>query len=185
MPENPNPPDLFNPVTLWTDLGLRALEMTLSSSQDMSDNIDRLTRAGASPQTTELVQAGGRTGRGDGSADAAGTGLALAAQLQRSTFELLTTAWRQWMNTLGTLASFGSGRGFADGMARQNPWLNPMGMQWGSAIGQAGGSASAKQGAHRRSAEARVDTIEHGLATDEPKRRTRARRAKPKTRSRR
>ena len=39
--ENIETPNLFNPMMLWTDMGRRALEMTLSSSQNIGDGIDR------------------------------------------------------------------------------------------------------------------------------------------------
>ena len=42
--ENIETPNLFNPMMLWTDMGRRALEMTLSSSQNIGDGIDRLSR---------------------------------------------------------------------------------------------------------------------------------------------
>ena len=187
-----NPPNLFNPMMLWTDMGMRALEMTLSSSQNVSEGLDRLTRAGASTDVAEIpevphvpVEEMARPAWAAGSA-----GLQLAAQMQRTTFELMTQGWQQWMNAFGTLFSMGAGRSFGETVARQTPLLNVMreGLQWST--DQAAGSrpraggASRQQGGRQR--ESQGESREHASARADTKRRTRgaARTAKPKSRSR-
>ena len=185
MAKDLNPPNLFNPLMLWTDLGMRALEMTLSSSQNIGEGLDRLTRAGgeASEEAATAVATRGQSG-----ALAATPGLALAAQMQRTTFDLMTQAWQQWMNTLGALASFGAGRSIRE-TARENPLLNAMqeGFQFASTAGeaastQARSSSSRQQGGRQR--ERQADEMEHAFSAAEPKRRSRGNRAKPKARSR-
>jgi len=124
--ENTEIPNLFNPIMLWTDLGMRAWETTLSSSQNINDGIDRLSRANASPEASETAVAPIDT-ISEESAPAwpAFPDLSLFWQTQRFTMELMTQGWQQWMNTLGSLASLGAGRSFAE-TARQNPMLNAM-----------------------------------------------------------
>ena len=125
MPPNPNPSNLFNPMTFWTDVGLRALETALSSTQNISDGVDRLARAGASAEAPDPVPAirGAPSDSADSPAD---FGLGLAMHMQRTTIDLLSQAWQQWISTVGTLASLGAGRSFRDTVERQNPWLNTL-----------------------------------------------------------
>jgi hypothetical protein len=124
--ENIETPNLFNPMMLWTDMGMRALEMTLSSSQNISEGIDRLSRAGASPEASEAVVAPIDTiGQEPAPTLPAFPDLNLFWQMQRTTIELMTQGWQQWMYALGTLAPLGAGRAFAE-TARLNPMLNAM-----------------------------------------------------------
>ncbi|NPC56580.1 hypothetical protein [Caenimonas soli] len=118
-------PNSFNPVMLWTDLGMRTLEMTLSSSQNISDGLDRLARAGASPEASEVAVAPSIAVSQAPVAATPGLGLNLAAQMQRTTFDLMTQGWLQWMDTVGALVSLGAGRSFGE-TARQNPLLHAM-----------------------------------------------------------
>jgi hypothetical protein len=119
-------PNLFNPMMLWTDMGMRALEMTLSSSQNISEGIDRLSRAGASPEASEAVVAPIDTiSQEPAPTLPAFPDLNLFWQMQRTTIELMTQGWQQWMYALGTLAPLGAGRAFAE-TARLNPMLNAM-----------------------------------------------------------
>jgi hypothetical protein len=181
-------PNLFNPMMLWTDLGMRALEMTLSSSQNISEGIDRLSRAGASPEATEAVVAPiASIAQGPAPAFPAFPDPNLFWQMQRSTIELMSQGWQQWMNTFGTLASFGAGRSFAE-TARQNPMLNAMQeMLLRSAdetgVNRARPDASSRPAAGRQR-EGHADPIEHASGAAETRPRSRAVRAKPKARSR-
>ena len=191
MATNLNPPDLsklFNPMMLWTDMSMRALEMTLSSSQTIGDRLDRLTRAGANTQVQEaaakvLSGPGGR----DRSGFAPSSGLALAAQMQRAGLELMTQAWQQWMSGLGTLTALGVGRPLAE-TVRQNPLLTAR-PEFASrstdqvgAVAAARGSSSSGHGGSSR--ETRAEEMEHAFAKAGPKRRGGAGRAKSKARSR-
>ena len=115
-------PNLFNPMMLWTDMGMRALEMTLSSSQNIGDGIDRLSRAGASPEASETAVAPIEE---PAPALPAFPDLNLFWQMQRATIELMTQGWQQWMNAIGMFGLLGGGGAFAE-TARQNPMLNAM-----------------------------------------------------------
>jgi hypothetical protein len=124
--ENIEIPNLFNPMMLWTDLGMRAWETTLSSSQNIHDGIDRLSRANASPEASETAVAPIEAISEEPAPPwPTFPDLSLFWQMQRFTMELMTQGWQQWMNTLGSLASLGAGRSFAE-TARQNPMLNAM-----------------------------------------------------------
>jgi hypothetical protein len=181
-------PNLFNPMMLWTDMGMRALEMTLSSSQNIGDGIDRLSRAGASPEASEAAVSSIDTiSQEPPPALHAFPDLNLFWQMQRSTFDLMTQGWQQWMNTFGTLTSLGAGRSFAE-TARQNPMLNAMQEMLlrssdETAVTRAHSNASSRPPVSRKR-EGHADDIEHAVGAAEIKRRSRAGRAKPKARSR-
>ena len=53
MADNSNPPNLFNPMMMWADLSLQALDMSWSTMQNMNDGVDRMTRAVASAEPGE------------------------------------------------------------------------------------------------------------------------------------
>jgi hypothetical protein len=96
--ENIETPNLFNPMILWTDLGMRAWETTLSSSQNISDGVDRLSRANASPEASETAVAPIETiSEEPAPAWPAFPDLSLFWQMQRFTMELMTQGWQQWM----------------------------------------------------------------------------------------
>jgi len=187
MPKDLDTPNLFNPMMLWTDLGMRTLEMALSSSQNIGDGLDRLARAGASPEATEAVVTPSATDSPP-PVLAATPGLNFAAQMQRTTFDLMTQGWQQWMNAFAALASFGAGRSFRE-TARQNPLLHAMqeGLESAStgelAMTRARTERSSPPPAGRQRAR-QSGTSEHAFAAAEPKRRSRAARAKPKARAR-
>ncbi len=113
-----NPSNLLNPFALWTDMGLRALDLTVSSTQNLGEGVDRFTRAGASAEAT---------GRGlfNLAAPAPESGptssLLLGAQVQRSMLELMSQGWIQWMATLGNLVSLGAGRRLSSVTRRNLP----------------------------------------------------------------
>ena len=172
-------PNLFNPMMLWTDMGRRALEMTLSSSQNIG--------AGASPEASEDDVAPSDTSQEPAPALPAFPDLNLFLQMQRNTIELMTQGWQQWMNTFGTLPSLGAGRSFAE-TARQNPMLNAMQEMLlrttdETPVAGARPSASSRPSAGGKR-ERHADEIEHAVGAAETKRRSRAARAKPKARSR-
>jgi hypothetical protein len=53
MANQPDSPKLFNPFALWADLGMRATDAAVSSTQNMTEGTDRVTRAGAWDLMTE------------------------------------------------------------------------------------------------------------------------------------
>jgi hypothetical protein len=178
-------PNLFNAMMLWTDLGRRAWETTMSSSQNMSDGIDRLSRANASPEVSETAVAPiETTSEEPAPALPAFPDLNLFWQTQRFTMELITQGWQQWMNTLASLASLGAGRTFAE-TALPNPMLNAMQEvllrsteETRATRAQPRASSRTSEGQKRE----RYADIEHAFGAAETK--LRRRRAKPKARSR-
>jgi hypothetical protein len=100
-------PNLFNPMMFWTDLGMRAVEMTLSSSQNIGEGIDRVSRANASEAPIETIR------RELAPVLPAFPDLDLFWQMPRFPPELMIQGWQQWMNTFGPLASLGAGRSLA------------------------------------------------------------------------
>jgi hypothetical protein len=107
--------------------------------------------------------------------------------MHRSAIELMSQGWQQWMNTFGTLVSLGAGRSFAE-TARQNPMLNAMQEMLlrssdDTATARARPDVSSRPSAGGKR-ERHADEIEHAFGAAETKRRSRAARAKPKTRSR-
>lgn len=134
MPTHPNPvtdafnpSNLFNPMAFWTDVSLNALDRTLASTQNISDGVDRLARAGASASVEKVTQhSAGRSATRDVADMPTDMGLGLALRMQRTTFELMIQGWQQWMAAFGTLASLGAGSTFRDTVERQNPWLKNM-----------------------------------------------------------
>jgi hypothetical protein len=190
MANNLDPSNLWSPVALWTDLSLRALDMTMSSSQSLSEGVDRFARAGASVEATEVEASTGAVA--DRSASATSSGVALAADLQRSAFDQMMRGWVQWMSTLGNFASIGAGF-MLPSLSRRNPVLD----MTRKALLQAGGGESPamqgraansgrQQSGQRRQSRAGSESMEHAFASAEPKRRrstgTSRSRSKSKTR---
>ncbi|MCM2252941.1 MAG: hypothetical protein NDJ19_11330 [Ramlibacter sp.] len=153
-------PGLFDPIAYWTDLGLRGLEMTLSSAQSIGEGVERLTRAGASAAASEQVESPAA-----GAAHPAGSAFELAAQLQRTTFELMERVWQQWMSAFGTLSSLGV-RGATEDIAWPSPWMSVMPDSFQP-------SGRRRNTAGRGKERARLD-MDHALANAEPGRRARA-----------
>lgn len=182
-----NQSSLFSPMMLWTDLGMRALEMTLSSTQNIGDGLDRLARAGASAEvvdSTERADSGHQAQEPD---EDASPGLAMALKVQRTAFEMMTQSWQQWMKMLGTLASIGAGTSSLGAtVASGNPLLDALreGMQWGGARPAAGKPrrAAIRSDDRQGGRASRMEDLEHAFARAEPKRRSRGSRAKSSTR---
>lgn len=170
MAKTTDTPSLWNPMAFLTDLGMRALDMTMSSSQSISEGVDRFARAGASVEAAESAAADSAVRQ---SASAASSGVALAADLQRSTFDLMTRAWLQWMSALGSLASLGAGMA-GEGLGRNNLPLDAMRRSlagWAGMPGTPARSGGAHDGSARRAARAEIGPMEHAHASAEPKRR--------------
>jgi hypothetical protein len=182
--DNIETPNLFNPMMLWTDLGMRAWETTLSSSQNISDGIDRLSRAGASPEASETAVAPIETiSEEPAPALPAIPDLSVFWQMQRFTMELMAQGWQQWINTLGSLALLGAGRTFAE-TARQNPMLNAMQevlLQRSDETDAARPTVPSRTSDGRKR-ERHADDLEHAVAAAETKRRSRASRTKARSR---
>ena len=175
----------------WADFSLRALEMTLSSTQDIGERMERFTRAGASEEATETaVHAPAAMSR---SPAAAASRVALASDLQRSNFDLMAQGWVQWMSMLGSLASLAAGLAFSPGGSRRNGsrrdlGLNPLALLPASgaavlnALSPRASTSRAQSGQQREPRSERTSSAEHAHASAEPKRRRTTSRPKSKPR---
>lgn len=94
MPSNFLSNTPFNPLMLpWTDLGLRTLEAMVATSQQMSEQVDRMTRATADEPTEELIEEVEETAQ-----PLAASMLAAIGQMQAASFQWAVQAWQQWFN---------------------------------------------------------------------------------------
>jgi len=100
---------VFNPFLMWTDMGMRATEMTLASLQNMTEGADRLMRAGASAEVEEPHEDDGLGGLGG---------------MQRLMLDLMTQNWLRWASAFGSLLSASAGVGLARKVAGQENPLN-------------------------------------------------------------
>jgi hypothetical protein len=109
--ERSDQPSLFNPFTLWTDLGMRAAEMAVASTQNLTEGADRVTRAVAGTEAEEIVNQAPDSGAGAGGWPAAN--LASFAEMQRAAWDLMAQSWLRWMSTANSLMSASAGQGLA------------------------------------------------------------------------
>ena len=117
----PDLSNLFNPFVLWTDLGMRAAEAMVESTQNLTDGADRLTRAVASADSAGAVDTTVRAhehARATPSADLGGI-----EELQRTVWELMTHNWLAWISAVSQLMSAGAGVRLAHKVAGQD---NPL-----------------------------------------------------------
>jgi hypothetical protein len=189
MANNFDPSSLWSPVALWTDLSLRALDMTMSSSQSLTEGVDRFARAGASVEVTEGEASTAAVS--DRSAAVTSSGLALAVDLQRSVFDQMMRGWVQWMSTLGDFASLGAGL-VLPSLGRQNPALELtrkvlLAAGESPATQARKGSSWRQPSGSRRASRSESESMEHAFASAEPKRRRSSgtSRSRPKSKARR
>jgi hypothetical protein len=176
-----NASNLLNPMMVWSDLGMRALDMTLSSSQNITESVDRLTRASVEP-IQDVVSSSTVSRRTDLDMPSA---VALSTDLQRSTFDMMMQGWLQWMSTISTFASIAAGLGQNRNPKRQDPLTamrNSLLPFTGGATAATRSGSSSRQQSGRREARAESGSTEHAFASGEPKRRRTTGRSKPKSR---
>ena len=161
-------PNIFNPFALWADLGMRAADMAVSSSQSMNDAVDRLTRASASAEPDDVAIA-----------NAVPADAPSAFGLQRSMLELMTQNWVRWMSTMGGLMSVGAGIGLAHKLTRQDNPLeaahtNLRPAAWGDKPATRQQVGSLDYPSRRTRAGAGMDNAQHAVASAESKPRRKA-----------
>jgi hypothetical protein len=81
----------------WTDLGLRTLEAMVATGQQVSEQVDRMTRATAGEPTEELVEE-----VEEAAEPVAASALAVIGQMQAASFQWAMQAWQQWLNAFTT-----------------------------------------------------------------------------------
>lgn len=164
---------LFNPLFAWADFGMRAAEMTVASSQNIGEAVDRITRAVDVPQADAVSGATAQTRRA-----ALPATLGQLGDLQRTLFELATQGWVRWMSALGTLASVPAGIGLARTVARRDNPLEAVRSSlrpavWGEKPATERQTGSLTYPAQRRQRDATGD-MQHALASAEAKPRRKA-----------
>jgi hypothetical protein len=111
MTDHLHPAFASNPMILMADLGLRALDMTMSSSHRLCDGVDQLTRAAAS-QPARQRSGPSFAGVGD---IAALTSSSVASSantaLKAHNLDVMTQAWLHWFAAMGAVTSLGARRG--------------------------------------------------------------------------
>jgi hypothetical protein len=189
MPSETTPSDVFNPFLLWTDIGLRAADMTMASSQRISEGMDRISRAASSAEIAGTAAATDSTPEiRPLSIDFGG-----ASRLYRSLFDFGTQAWLQWMSSLGGLASFATGLRMPEG---GGPGAVPFSMAAGFGRPDAGGQHAPATRTRSQPDERRAESgdtgerepagLEHAVAAPGPaRRRSSAGRGKAKVKTRR
>jgi hypothetical protein len=113
--------NLFNPILAWFDWGLRAAEISVASSQNINDAVDRITRAGASVESDETGAT--RFVAWDAPVARVPATLGRVGDFHRRVFDLTTETWVRWMSALGPVASLPAGVGLARTVARRD---NPL-----------------------------------------------------------
>jgi uncharacterized lipoprotein NlpE involved in copper resistance len=176
MPYDRSTSNLFNPLFAWADLGMRAAEMTVASSQTLGDAFDRMTRAGASVDASEAGAASDAVP--EVPRPALPSTLGQLGNLQRTFFELAAQGWVRWMSALGTFASLPAGVGLARTVSSPvNPLeavrgsLRPAG--WGEKPATERQTGSLTYPAQRGQQDATSD-MQHALAAGEAKPRRKA-----------
>ncbi len=167
-----NPSNVLNPFMLWADVGLRALDLTVASSQNLSEGVDRFTRASASPGATEAAFSFAAPGREPGSPSP----MLLGSQVQRSLMDLMTQGWVQWMAALGSFVSLAAGRRLSGATRRSLPAdltsSEPTSGEAATAHTRAQSEIpSHQQHGRRAEAHAKREPMEHALASSESRRR--------------
>jgi len=185
-----NASNLLNPMMVWSDLGMRALDMTVASTQNIGESVDRLARAGAGVAVDTAETAASSSTLHGKSGHATPSGVELSAELQRSTLDLMMQGWMQgwtqWMSTLGTFASLAA-RGLGQGLKSRNDALGAMKAFLpisgpGTPVRLSHSASSSRQPGSRRGTHAESASMEHAFASVEPKRRRSSSRAKAKSR---
>ena len=114
MTNEPDARDLFNPFMLWTDLGMRAAEVAVASTQNMTEGADRLTRAAASAEAAEADD--DASSDGDNTNTWASASLGGMADMQRVMWDLTTRSWMRFnAATISRKASRSGASGAAAG----------------------------------------------------------------------
>jgi hypothetical protein len=180
MTDKLHPSILSNPMVLMADLGLRALDLTVSSSQNLCDGVDRLTRATASRPPTPRGNASTFVAP-DTTAKPVTPSLPAAGPMKSPTLDLVTQGWLQWIAAMGAVASLGAGRGFraattdAVAPAVTGGLMRPISTQPAASAAK---NPAAGKSARRGTRDVNLSTAEHALATGEPRQRRGRRRPK-------
>jgi hypothetical protein len=116
----------FNPLMLpWTDLGLRTLEAMVATGQQVSEQVDRMTRATAGEPTEELTEELTEVTR-ETTQPLAASALATISQMQAAGFQWAMQAWQQWFNAFASFNPMRLGRSADEAEPTQPSLFNAM-----------------------------------------------------------
>lgn len=101
--------NLFNPFMLWADLGMRAAEMAVASTQNITEGADRVARAAAGTEAEEVAD----TSPDPRASAWLTTPLGGFADMQRLAWDLMAQNWTRWLSTAGNLMSASAGEGLS------------------------------------------------------------------------
>jgi hypothetical protein len=174
-------PDVFNPFLLWADLGMRAAEIAVASTQNITEGADRLTRAGgASAATAETDEARGTASRTDDTNTSANDllpwpfNLDSITSMQRLAWDLMAQNWTRWTSTVSNLLAASSGASLGSKVTGQrNPLetvrdsLRPIG--WGEKPATDKDRGTLTYPAQRGNGRSGTRAAQHAMASDEPK----------------
>lgn len=179
-------PDVFNPFLLWADLGMRAAELAVASTQNITEGADRLTRAGASAGTAETDEGHRTASRTAGDTGTSANellpwpfNLDSITSMQRLAWDLMAQNWTRWTSTVSNLLAASSGASLGSKVAGQrNPLeavrdsLRPTG--WGEKPASDKDRGTLTYPAQRGNGRSGTRTAQHAMASDEPKPRRKA-----------
>ena len=175
MAEQKDSPNLFNPFMLWADWGMRAAEAAIASTQNLTDGADRVTRAVAGTEASEIADASPARDA-DTSTATAFEGI---AALQRQAWDMAAQNWTRWRSAVGGMLSAGAGVELASKLTgKDNPLqavrdsLRPA--LWGEKPATGRRNAGALDYPKQRRSERSESTAQHAFASDEPKARRKA-----------
>ena len=118
MAEQKDSPNLFNPFMLWADWGMRAAEAAIASTQNITNGADRVTRAVADTEASEMTEA---SSEDDGGRSPA-TAFDSIANMQRLAWDMAAQGWSRWMTAVAGMMSAGSGLELANKVTgKDNP----------------------------------------------------------------
>ena len=96
MAEQKDSPNLFNPFMLWADWGMRAAEAAIASTQNLTNGADRVTRAVAGTEASEIADASSDE-EDEPSTATAFDGI---ANMQRLAWDMAAQGWTRWMTAV-------------------------------------------------------------------------------------
>jgi hypothetical protein len=175
MAEQKDSPNLFNPFMLWADWGMRAAEAAIASTQNLTNGADRVTRAVAGTEASEIADAS------SDEEDEPRTATAFdgIANMQRLAWDMAAQNWTRWMTAVAGMLSAGSGVELASKLTgKDNPLqavrdsLRPA--SWGEKPARGRNKGALEYPQLWRMNSAANDGAHRAMASDEPKPRRRA-----------
>ena len=175
MAEQKDSPNLFNPFMLWDDWGMRAAEAAIASTQNLTNGADRVTRAVADTEASEMTDASSDE-EDEPSTTTAFDGI---ANMQRLAWDMAAQGWTRWMTAVAGMLSAGSGVELASKLTgKDNPLqavrdsLRPA--SWGEKPARGRNKGALEYPQLWRMNGSGIGEAQRAMASDEPKPRRKA-----------